>query len=102
MIARSEHHSIRTAEEPEGGLNVGLTDRNDRRESTSPAPSSEELLKRSRLYREFAAEREEILKHKWIESEKAGHDIGFARAVVDWTIHHRSKWLKARRQGNGE
>ena len=27
---------------------------------------------------------EEIEKHKWIESEKAGHDIGEVQAAVDW------------------
>jgi hypothetical protein len=55
-----------------------------------------DLLKNSSLYREFQAEREEILKHKWIESEKAGHDIGFERALTDWIIRHRSAWRKAR------
>ncbi len=30
------------------------------------------FVKNSVLYKEFLAEREEILKHKWIESEKAG------------------------------
>jgi len=55
-----------------------------------------ELLRNSSLYREFQAEREEILKHKWIESEKAGYDIGFERALTDWIIKHRSKWRKAR------
>jgi len=55
-----------------------------------------DLLKNSSLYREFQAEREEILKHKWIESEKAGHDIGFERALTDWIVRHRSKWRKAR------
>lgn len=55
-----------------------------------------DLLKNSTLYREFQAEREEILKHKWIESEKAGYDIGFERALTDWIIKHRSKWRKAR------
>jgi hypothetical protein len=55
-----------------------------------------DLLKNSSLYREFQAEREEILKHKWIESEKAGQDIGFERALTDWIIKHRSKWRKAR------
>ena len=59
-------------------------------------PSSGDLLKNSNLYREFQAEREEILKHKWIESEKAGRDIGFERALTDWIIKHRSKWRKAR------
>ena len=35
------------------------------------------ILENSRLYKEFLKEREEILKHKWIESEKAGKDVGF-------------------------
>ena len=55
-----------------------------------------DLLKNSSLYREFQAEREEILRHKWIESEKAGHDIGFERALTDWIIKHRTAWRKAR------
>jgi hypothetical protein len=63
------------------------------------APAGNDLLKNSSLYREFQAEREEILKHKWIESEKAGRDIGFERALTDWIIKHRSKWRKARQAG---
>ncbi len=59
-------------------------------------PTVSDLLKNSTLYREFQAEREEILKHKWIESEKAGHDIGFERALTDWIVKHRSKWRKTR------
>jgi len=59
-------------------------------------PSSTDLLKNSTLYREFQAEREEILRHKWIESEKAGQDIGFERALTDWILKHRAKWRKAR------
>ena len=55
-----------------------------------------DLLKNSSLYREFQAEREEILKHKWIESEKAGRDIGFEQALTDWIIKHRSTWRKNR------
>jgi hypothetical protein len=58
--------------------------------------SANDLLKNSSLYREFQAEREEILKHKWIESEKAGRDIGFEQALTDWIIKHRSSWRKNR------
>ena len=58
--------------------------------------SANDLVKNSSLYREFQAEREEILKHKWIESEKAGYDIGFERALTDWIVKYRSKWRKAR------
>lgn len=60
----------------------------------------EELFRNSSLYREFQAEREEILRHKWIESEKAGHDIGFERALTDWILKHRSKWRKTRQSHN--
>ena len=57
-----------------------------------------DFLKNSSLYREFQAEREEILRHKCFESEKAGYDIGFERALTDWIIKHRAKWRKARQQ----
>lgn len=56
-----------------------------------------DMLKESTWYREFLAEREEILKHKWLESEKAGYDIGFERALVDWVMNHRAKWKQSRR-----
>ena len=65
-------------------------------DETKEQPSAADLLKNSSLYREFQAEREEIMKHKWIESEKAGRDIGFERALTDWIIKHRSKWRKSR------
>ena len=65
-------------------------------EETKEPLSANDLLKNSSLYREFQAEREEILKHKWIESEKAGRDIGFERALTDWILKHRSKWRKSR------
>ena len=55
------------------------------------------LLKNSSLYREFEAEREEILRHKWLESEKAGGDIGFDHALTDWILKHRAAWRRARR-----
>ena len=63
---------------------------------TKASPSGHELLKNSSLYREFQAEREEILRHKWLESEKAGRDIGFESALTDWIVKHRSKWRRVR------
>lgn len=62
--------------------------------------SPDQLLKNSVLYKEFLAEREEILRHKWIESEKAGHDIGFERALLDWVVRHRAQW-RANRTSTG-
>jgi hypothetical protein len=55
-----------------------------------------QFVKNSVLYKEFLAEREEILKHKWIESEKAGTDIGFEKALLDWIVKHRSNWREKR------
>jgi hypothetical protein len=68
--------------------------------SSAESQSGKDLVKNSSLYREFQAERDEILRHKWIESEKAGYDIGFERALTDWIIKHRSKWRKTRQGAN--
>ena len=54
------------------------------------------ILSNSLLYKSFLNEREEILKHKWIESEKAGHDIGFEKALLSWVCFHRDKWRSKR------
>lgn len=59
---------------------------------------ADELLKNSLLYREFLAEREEILRHKWLESEKAGRDVGFEKALLDWTKTHRANWRTSRQK----
>ena len=58
-----------------------------------------QFVKNSVLYKEFMAEREEILKHKWIESEKAGADIGFEKALLDWIVKYRSSWRSKRLKG---
>ena len=34
---------------------------------------------KSTLYHRYLDEREEVLRHKWLESERAGRDIGFER-----------------------
>ena len=63
-------------------------------DETISEPSTGDLLRDSLLYRQFQAEREEILRHKWYESEKAGRDVGFEQALTNWTLKHRSSWLK--------
>ena len=62
----------------------------------SPHDEGVSLVRNSTLYREFLAEREEILRHKWIESEKAGYDIGFEKALLDWVMRHRGGWRQSR------
>jgi hypothetical protein len=36
---------------------------------------------------------EEIHRHLWIESEKAGYDIGFDKAKEDWLKNFSKAWL---------
>ena len=67
---------------------------------TAATGDDHDFVKESLLYKEFLAEREEILKHKWIESEKAGTDIGFEKALLDWILKHRSNWREKRVKEN--
>ena len=55
-------------------------------------------MSESSLYSEFLAERDEILRHKWIESEKAGYDIGFDKALMEWVVRYRKDWMRSRKQ----
>ena len=59
---------------------------------------AKDLLKQLLLYRELKAEHEEILRHKWLESEKAGHDVGIDLAVIDWKLKHFTGWRRARQK----
>ena len=44
------------------------------------------------------AEQIEILKHKWLESEKAGYDIGIALAQESWNRNHAENWRRSKRK----
>jgi len=41
-----------------------------------------------------AAQIDEILRYKWIESEKRGHDIGELRAACEWITKHGADFNK--------
>lgn len=69
---------------------------------SSEHSGSRDFVKNSSLYQEFLAEREEILKHKWLESERLGYDIGFERALLDWIRKHRENWRAHRRAQGGQ
>lgn len=68
-----------------------------KRSADSPSTGGDEFAQKCNLYREYLAEREEILRHKWLESEKAGYDIGWDRALYDWMRNHRHTWRAKRR-----
>lgn len=48
----------------------------------------------TQLFQALAAIDEEIQGHKWYESQKCGHDIGWDRAVVNWTIRYGRRLAK--------
>ena len=57
-------------------------------------------MEKSNLYQKFLQLKNEIEKHKWIESEKKGNDIGFERALVDCMSKHRTGWCENIKQNN--
>lgn len=75
-----------------------MTEKREEMSSTAnDTCSRQNFAQHSTLYQEFLAEREEILRHKWLESEKQGRDIGFERALLDWIRKHRENWRSARK-----
>lgn len=36
---------------------------------------------------------EEINRHKWLESELVGYDIGFEKAAQDWFENYATSWV---------
>ena len=44
------------------------------------------------------AEQIEISKHKWLESEKVGYDIGIELAQQSWNRYHAKDWRKSKRK----
>ena len=36
---------------------------------------------------------EEINRHKWLESEIAGFDVGFEKAAEDWIANYAQSWI---------
>lgn len=49
-------------------------------------------------FTEFQAELEEIQKYKWVISEKEGRDMGFERALTEWSQKYRASWRRERRR----
>ncbi|MBF0522298.1 MAG: hypothetical protein HQL24_04490 [Candidatus Omnitrophica bacterium] len=52
------------------------------------------VSKNSELLKEPGV-KQEIERHKWFESEKAGYDIGFDKAAESWIKLYSKQWLKA-------
>lgn len=66
-----------------------------------PVWTESSFQKTSCVFQEYRAEHEEILRHKWLESEKLGYDIGMEHACLDWIAKHRNEWRQAYRTKSG-
>jgi hypothetical protein len=62
-------------------------------DATHPIENVDELL--SNAFGRPTPPKEEILRHKWLESEKAGRDIGLLAAAHDWGAKHYPHWKAA-------
>lgn len=52
-----------------------------------PVQANKKLLKNKQVI-------EEINRHRWIESERAGHDIGFESASTQWLEEFSRAWMQ--------
>jgi len=53
--------------------------------------------RRERLKRDLREQIKEIEKYKWIESEKAGRDLG-DQAIIEWVQKHAAQWRMCREE----
>jgi len=53
---------------------------------------ADEWVNHTLLFKRWSAMKREILLHKWYESEKAGHDVGWEKAATNWMIHFSQKF----------
>ena len=49
-----------------------------------------------KLFEDNQKQHQEIQRYKWIESEKAGHDIGRAKAAMEWIEKYGCIWREER------
>jgi Domain of unknown function (DUF4032) len=60
----------------------------------------QEFYERSFFFNLQREELEEIMKHKWVLSERAGQDVGFEIALFSWVRHHRAEWRISQLENN--
>jgi len=60
---------------------------------TKTASVSSFSIENTLLYKKYIEEKEHILRNKWYMSEKAGYDVGYERALLDWLIRKSGRRL---------
>ena len=67
--------------------------------TTSDVDGLEEVL--SKMFGKPVPPKEEILRHKWLGSEKAGHDVGVLAAAHDWRVKYYTHWKEIHASSTG-
>lgn len=62
--------------------------------NASLSGGSRQMVQEFNLKEYLQAQLEEIHRHKWIESEKKGFDIGFDKAFHDWVAKYAADFKK--------
>lgn len=57
-------------------------------QDSSDFSDADAWVRNTLLVQQWEQMKREILLHKWYESERAGRDIGWERAAVDWLVRH--------------
>ncbi len=55
----------------------------------------QDFYERSFFFNLCQEEKEEILRHKWVLSERTGYDVGYEIALFSWLRNHRRDWLQS-------
>jgi hypothetical protein len=77
-----------------GGRSIRVPSRFDSKGGSFEVASR--LKRYDSLAEVLRSQQEEITKYKWIESEKAGQDIGWERAAREWLAQHFPGWKRDR------
>lgn len=48
------------------------------------------LIEDTLLYKKYMEQREHVLKNKWYMSERAGRDVGYEKALLNWIINRET------------
>jgi hypothetical protein len=67
----------------------------ERHKNQNDLPQPPLPLVETQLWQHFLAELEEISRHKWNQSVKAGQAIGAERAIREWLPKHLALWAAA-------
>lgn len=76
--------------------------RHPRLQTATPSTQDLVMVRESLLFRQYSSKLRDVNDHKWYESERAGHDIGFNRALFDWIFKHARHWERRQQETVGK